>query len=68
MKLNNSVDFDRSADHSGAMSAEDRFAELRRRHTQAELGGGEERIRRQHKAGKDAMREEMKKGPTPPRG
>ena len=59
MKLNNSVDFERPADHSGAMSAEDRFAELRRRHTQAELGGGEERIRRQHKAGKKTARERI---------
>ncbi|HTO12502.1 MAG TPA: acyl-CoA carboxylase subunit beta [Candidatus Binatia bacterium] len=41
------------------MSAEDRFAELRRRHTQAELGGGEERIRRQHKAGKKTARERI---------
>ena len=58
-KLNNSVDFDGPADDSGAMSAEDRFAELRRRHAQAELGGGDERIRRQHKAGKKTARERL---------
>src|SRR5207244_7839433 len=59
MKLNNSVDFERPEDDSGAMSAEDRFAELHRRHAQAELGGGEERIRRQHKAGKKTARERI---------
>jgi propionyl-CoA carboxylase beta chain len=58
-KLNNSVDFAGPADDSGAMSAEDRFAELRRRHAQAELGGGDERIRRQHKAGKKTARERL---------
>ena len=41
------------------MSAEDRFAELHRRHAQAELGGGEDRIRRQHKAGKKTARERL---------
>jgi propionyl-CoA carboxylase beta chain len=41
------------------MSVEDRFEELRRRHAQAELGGGEERIRRQHKAGKKTARERL---------
>jgi propionyl-CoA carboxylase beta chain len=41
------------------MSGEDRFGELRRRHAQAELGGGEERIRRQHKAGKKTARERL---------
>jgi propionyl-CoA carboxylase beta chain len=41
------------------MSAPDRFDELRRRHAQAELGGGEERIRRQHKAGKKTARERL---------
>jgi propionyl-CoA carboxylase beta chain len=41
------------------MSAPDRFEELRRRHAQAELGGGEERIRRQHKAGKKTARERL---------
>jgi propionyl-CoA carboxylase beta chain len=59
MKLNNSVDFGPSGDDIGAMSVEDRFAELRRRHAQAELGGGEERIRRQHKAGKKTARERL---------
>jgi propionyl-CoA carboxylase beta chain len=57
--INESVDFGGAADHSGAMSAEDRFAELRRRHAQAEAGGGEERIRRQHKAGKKTARERL---------
>ena len=41
------------------MSASDQFEELRRRHAQAELGGGEERIRRQHKAGKKTARERL---------
>src|SRR5262250_3866430 len=41
------------------MSLEDRFSELLRRHAQAELGGGEERIRRQHKAGKKTARERL---------
>jgi propionyl-CoA carboxylase beta chain len=41
------------------MSLEERFEELRRRQAQAELGGGEERIRRQHKAGKKTARERL---------
>jgi len=41
------------------MSAQDRFEELRRRQALAELGGGEERIRRQHKAGKKTARERL---------
>jgi propionyl-CoA carboxylase beta chain len=41
------------------MSAEGPFAELRRRHALAELGGGEERIRRQHKVGKKTARERL---------
>src|SRR5260370_12360650 len=41
------------------MSVEDRFEELRRRHAQAELAGGEERVRRQHKAGKKTARERL---------
>src|SRR5713226_9691888 len=41
------------------MSLEDRFEELRRRHAQAELAGGEERVRRQHKAGKKTARERI---------
>jgi len=41
------------------MSGPDRFEELRRRHAEAELGGGEERIRRQHKAGKKTARERL---------
>jgi propionyl-CoA carboxylase beta chain len=41
------------------MSLHDRLAELARRNAQAELGGGEERIRRQHKAGKKTARERL---------
>jgi propionyl-CoA carboxylase beta chain len=41
------------------MPGHDRFEELRRRHAQAELAGGEERIRRQHKAGKKTARERL---------
>jgi propionyl-CoA carboxylase beta chain len=41
------------------MSLEERLAELRRRHAEAELAGGEERIRRQHKAGKKTARERL---------
>ena len=41
------------------MSLDDRFAELGRRQAEAELGGGEERIRRQHKAGKKTARERL---------
>jgi propionyl-CoA carboxylase beta subunit len=41
------------------MSGQHRFEELRRRQAQAELGGGEERIRRQHKAGKKTARERL---------
>jgi propionyl-CoA carboxylase beta chain len=41
------------------MSLPDRFEELHRRHAEAELAGGEERIRRQHKAGKKTARERL---------
>ncbi len=41
------------------MSLEERFDELRRRHAQAEVAGGEERVRRQHKAGKKTARERL---------
>ncbi|MBI2217147.1 MAG: acyl-CoA carboxylase subunit beta [Candidatus Rokubacteria bacterium] len=41
------------------MSLERRFEELDRRHAEAELGGGEDRIRRQHKAGKKTARERV---------
>ncbi len=41
------------------MSLHERFDELARRHAEAELGGGEERIRRQHKAGKKTARERL---------
>src|SRR5438067_903585 len=41
------------------MSQDERLVELRRRNRAAELGGGEERIRRQHKAGKKTARERL---------
>jgi propionyl-CoA carboxylase beta chain len=41
------------------MSSSDRLDELRRRDAQAELGGGEERVRRQHEAGKKTARERL---------
>ncbi len=41
------------------MSLHERFDELARRHAQAERGGGEERVRRQHKAGKKTARERL---------
>jgi propionyl-CoA carboxylase beta chain len=41
------------------MPLEDRFAELRRRNQAADLGGGTERIARQHKAGKKTARERL---------
>ena len=41
------------------MSLQERFDELRRRHAEAELAGGEERVRRQHKAGKRTARERL---------
>jgi propionyl-CoA carboxylase beta chain len=41
------------------MSLQDRFDELAGRHAQAELGGGADRIRRQHKAGKKTARERL---------
>ena len=41
------------------MPLEDRFAELRRRNQAADLGGGAERIARQHKAGKKTARERL---------
>ncbi|MBI3637394.1 MAG: acyl-CoA carboxylase subunit beta, partial [Candidatus Rokubacteria bacterium] len=41
------------------MSLQERFDELARRHAQAETGGGDERIRRQHKAGKKTARERL---------
>ncbi|MGH7276689.1 MAG: acyl-CoA carboxylase subunit beta [Candidatus Rokuibacteriota bacterium] len=41
------------------MSLHERFDELRRRQAQAELAGGEERVRRQHKAGKKTARERL---------
>ncbi len=41
------------------MTIEEKIAELQRRHTEAELGGGEGRIERQHKAGKLTARERI---------
>src|SRR5262252_291375 len=41
------------------MSPDERLEGLRRRNRAAELGGGEERIRRQHKAGKKTARERI---------
>ncbi|PYM08897.1 MAG: methylmalonyl-CoA carboxyltransferase [Candidatus Rokuibacteriota bacterium] len=41
------------------MSLSDRFEEFRRRNARAELGGGEERVQRQHKAGKKVARERI---------
>ncbi|MGH7354979.1 MAG: carboxyl transferase domain-containing protein, partial [Candidatus Rokuibacteriota bacterium] len=41
------------------MPSGDRLDELRRRHAQAEAAGGEERVRRQHKAGKKTARERL---------
>ncbi len=41
------------------MSLPDRLEELRNRHARAELSGGEERVRRQHKAGKKVARERL---------
>jgi len=41
------------------MSLQERFDELHRRRAEAELGGGEDRVRRQHKAGKKTARERL---------
>src|SRR5206468_4177820 len=41
------------------MSHQPRFDDLHRRHVEAELAGGEERVRRQHKAGKKTARERL---------
>jgi propionyl-CoA carboxylase beta chain len=41
------------------MSLQDRFEELHRRNRAAELGGGPERIARQHRAGKKTARERL---------
>src|SRR2546428_9583073 len=41
------------------MCPQDKFDELHRRHVEAELAGGEDRIRRQHKAGKKTARERL---------
>jgi propionyl-CoA carboxylase beta chain len=59
VKVNKSVDFRHDAVQDYAMSVDDRLEELRRRNREAELGGGEERIKRQHKAGKKTARERL---------
>src|SRR5262245_52377216 len=41
------------------MSLQERFEQLRDRRREAVLGGGEERVRRQHKAGKKTARERL---------
>jgi propionyl-CoA carboxylase beta chain len=41
------------------MSLDERFARLRRLRAQSELGGGDERVARQHKAGKKTARERL---------
>src|SRR5262245_18409546 len=41
------------------LTLEERFAELRRLRREAEVGGGEERIARQHRAGKKTARERI---------
>jgi len=41
------------------MDADEKRKELQRRHREAEQGGGEERIERQHKAGKLTARERI---------
>jgi propionyl-CoA carboxylase beta chain len=41
------------------MALNERFAELHRRNAAAEVAGGEERVRRQHKAGKKTARERL---------
>ena len=43
----------------GRLSLDERFAELARRRAAAELGGGAERIARQHAAGKKTARERI---------
>ena len=41
------------------MASDPGFEELRRRHAEAEVAGGEDRVRRQHKAGKQTARERL---------
>src|SRR5499426_3121544 len=50
---------DVSGHRVGPVSLEERLAELRRLRQAAELGGGEDRIARQHKAGKKTARERI---------
>ncbi|HSF01882.1 MAG TPA: carboxyl transferase domain-containing protein, partial [Solirubrobacterales bacterium] len=47
------------AEETTAVSLEERFAALRRLRQEAELGGGVERIARQHAAGKKTARERV---------
>src|SRR5687767_5692118 len=58
-KVNKSVDFRWYRVQSWGMAPNERFAELRRRNAEAELAGGEDRVRRQHKAGKKTARERL---------
>jgi propionyl-CoA carboxylase beta subunit len=63
-KVNESIDFLSAPPYNPRgyrqdMSLHKRFEELRRRRREAELGGGEERVRRQHKAGKKTARERL---------
>jgi len=51
--------FTRRLEEPAPMSLQDRFEELHRRNETAELGGGVERIERQHKAGKKTARERL---------
>src|SRR5439155_1748300 len=51
--------FTRRLEEPAPMSLQDRFEELHRRNEAAELGGGVERIERQHKAGKKTARERL---------
>src|SRR5881396_484431 len=51
--------FTRRLEEPAPMSLQDRFEELHRRNEAAELGGGRERIERQHKAGKKTARERL---------
>jgi hypothetical protein len=51
--------FTRRLEEPAPMSLQDRFEELHRRNEAAELGGGVERIERQHKTGKKTARERL---------
>src|SRR2546428_6232377 len=51
--------FTRRLEEPAPMSLQDRFEELHRRNEAAELGGGVERIERQHKTGEKTARERL---------